>query len=124
MSDPAEVLYEEPAPRSLAALGALAAITWSVLSLLFLLSFDPLFESRVRTARPVALVLVVGFVGGALLGHVLGLLAFFNEKVRSGERRGRRMAAISAIAGIVLLLTCTLLALIGPAAFDAVGELF
>lgn len=112
------------AERNKLALWAILSTSMSVLSLMCIVAVIPLLNrsgpdtgARATAAGVVAIVLLGGFVVGALTGHVLGLIAYSDPRVRSGEQPGRGLAMTSVVAGVLLLLACVLLSVITGGTF-------
>lgn len=74
-------------------------------------------------ARIVAALLYLGLIGGATAGHVLGLAAFFGASLREERERGRPLAFAGVVLGVLLLLVCTLLGVVGANAFRVLAAL-
>ncbi len=119
------------AERSKLSLAAALCITASVLSLISIVAIGPMLSrlgslgSRTQVyGGALTVVLLVGLVAGALSGHILGLVAYSKERIRSGAQPGKGLAGASIIGGVLLLLTSMLLLVImGDTFVRAIGYL-
>lgn len=104
--------------RNKQAMWAILCISASAMSLLLLGGTLPLLREQVRTPGSdrsigiVTLIMLIGLVGGALLGHILGLWAYSRREVRNGEVPGRDLARVSIVTGVVLMLATTVLSIV------------
>jgi hypothetical protein len=96
----------------------------SLLSLLGVALFGlvvPAAERSTTGVRITAAVLFVGLTTGAVVGHILGLVAFFRLGSVAPNERSRALALLSVVLGVLMLISCTLLGVVSAPAFDSVA---
>ncbi|MBA2362928.1 MAG: hypothetical protein H0V86_05300 [Chloroflexia bacterium] len=95
----------------------------SLLSLVGVVLFGlvvPAADRGVTAVRIAAGLLIVGLFAAAVLGHVLGLVAFFRLGTEAPQEPARVLALVSVVLGILMLLSCPLLGVLSAPAFDSV----
>ncbi len=95
----------------------------SLLSLFGVVLFGlvvPVADRGATAARLAAGLLFVGSIAGAVIGHVLGLIAFFRLGTEAPREPVRALALLSIILGVLVLLACILLGVVSVPAFDSV----
>lgn len=80
----------------------------------------PAAERSTTGARVAAAMLFVGLTTGAVVGHILGLVAFFRLGSVAPNEPARALALLSIVLGVLMLIACTLLGVISAPAFDSV----
>ena len=86
-----------------------------------LFGFVVLGPDRATTgARVAAGMLFVGLTIGAVVGHILGLVAFFRLGSVAPNEPTRALALLSVVLGVLMLIACTLLGVVSAPAFDSV----
>lgn len=77
-------------------------------------------ERATTSARVSASMLFVGLTTGAVVGHILGLVAFFRLGSAAPNEPARALALLSVVLGVLMLIACTLLGVVSAPAFVSV----
>jgi hypothetical protein len=80
----------------------------------------PAAERLTTSARVAAGMLFLGLTIGAVVGHTLGLVAFFRLGSTAPSEPARAIALLSVVLGVLMLIACTLLGVVSAPAFDSV----